>query len=585
MRALIRHITIGLLCGILGLLLSLLPISELLELKGYDLMHYFKARDYEPPPIVLVGIDEPSFKELNRQWPWPRGIHAQVITALKRSGAKVIAFDIIFAEPSQESEDLAFASAIKEAANVILAEDITYLSNKQFVQEILIEPLPLFNQHAHSGIVSLPLDKDLVVRRLPQAKKDNRLFAEQIAILYAPNIPITPDNAYISYQWPPGSFDRISYYQALEPDRYLPKDFLKDKIVIIGKATTASTEPDKAQVDYFATPFLTSTNSGLMSGMEIHAYIASNFLNNNFVTPLNSLWKIILFMTVGIIGSLLNLRWRPFLSGALTVLASLGYLALAYIVFEKYLIWLPTLTVAAPIGLPYAVFTINAYLVSEKKKMEIKRAFSHYLSPSVLETVLSQPDRLKLGGEKVEATILFSDLVGFTTLSERLAPETIAHIINRHMTVMTRIIVHYKGTIDKFIGDAVMAFWGAPIPDDEHALNACRAAIEMQRQLRLLNEEFKAEGLPEIAMRIGINTGNVIAGNMGSDELFDYTVLGDAVNLASRLEGANKTFGTSILISGYTLDKAGDKIKTRPLGYITVRGKEEEVEVFELLDA
>ncbi len=198
------------------------------------------------------------------------------------------------------------------------------------------------------------------------------------------------------------------------------------------------------------------------------------------------------------------------------------------------------------------------------------------------QSVLSHPERLKLGGEKVEATILFSDLVGFTTLSERLPPETIAHIINRHMTVMTRIIVHHKGTIDKFIGDAIMAFWGAPVPDEEHALNACRAAIEMQRQLTLLNEEFKGEGLPEITMRIGINTGNVIAGNMGSDELFDYTVLGDAVNLASRLEGANKTLGTSILISRYTLDKAGDKIKTRPVGSITVRGKEGEIEVFEL---
>jgi adenylate cyclase len=586
LRAFLKHIGIGLFCGIAGLLLSFLPPGELLELKGYDLMHYFKGRAFEPPPIVLVGIDEPSFAELNRQWPWPRSIHAQLTTALKKAGAKVIAFDIIFAEPSKREEDYALSSAIKDAGNVILASDITGIANKQYLQQMVIEPLPLFNKHSYSGIVSLSLDRDYAVRRLPPVKKDERLFAEQIAVIYAGRAAVAPANAYISYKWPPGSFERISYYQALEPDKFLPKNFLKNKIVIVGKATTASTEPDKAQVDYFATPFLfaASSNSGIMSGIEIHAYLVSNFLNNTFVIPLNSLWKIFLFIFAGVAGSLLNIRWRPVFSGALTVFAFVGYLALAYIVFEKYMIWIPTIMFAVPIGLPYAVFTVNAYIVSERKKREIKKAFSHYLSPSVLEAVLAHPEKLKLGGEKIEATILFSDIAGFTTLSEKLPPEMIAHIINRHMTVMTKIIIQYKGTVDKFIGDAIMAFWGAPVNDDEHAANACRAAIAMQNQLTLLNEEFKSEGLPEIAMRIGINTGNVIAGNMGSDDLFDYTVLGDAVNLASRLEGANKTFGTSILISRYTFDKAGSNLKTRPLGSITVKGKEEEIEVFELLD-
>jgi adenylate cyclase len=187
-----------------------------------------------------------------------------------------------------------------------------------------------------------------------------------------------------------------------------------------------------------------------------------------------------------------------------------------------------------------------------------------------------------LGGVKVEATILFSDIAGFTTISERNTPEVISRLLNKYMTAMTRIITRHNGTVDKFIGDGIMAFWGAPLADPEHALNACRAALAMQERLAPLNRELRELGLPEVSFRVGVNLGEVIVGNMGSEELFDYTVIGDAVNLASRLEGANKQFGSQILISSFLYERVRERVEATLLGMINVKGKTDSVEVYAL---
>jgi len=238
-----------------------------------------------------------------------------------------------------------------------------------------------------------------------------------------------------------------------------------------------------------------------------------------------------------------------------------------------------------PVFLSYVTHGAMTYIQTEKKRRELGRAFSHYLSPAVLNMVLERPEKLKLGGEKVEATILFSDIVDFTRISEKIPPEDVSLLLNLFFDDMTKIIFKFKGTVDKFIGDAVMVFWGAPLPDPEQALNACRTAIAMQDRLKSLRDEMKRDGLPEINIRIGINTGEVIAGNMGSSKLFNYTVLGDAVNLAARLETANREMCTSIIISKSVYEKAAGSVKARPLGSIQVKGKAAPVEIYELLDA
>lgn len=578
-----RHLYIGLLCGLAAFLISLLPIVELIELKGYDLLHLFKKPNPSAEEIVIVGIDEPSFAEIGRQWPWPRSLHARLVDNLRKEGAAVIGLDIIFAEPSSPEEDRALSDAIKATGNVVLASDKMTVSGKSYMQEMLIEPIPLIRKSAAVGLTTIELDRDNVVRRFYSRKHGEKSFSEQVAGAHAEKIHREPAGSLIAYSGPPQTFPTISYYQALEPASHLPKNFLKGRIVLVGKTVIATPEPEKASADYFATPFFFSGKGGLMSGVEIHANMVLNFITGSFVSKMGRAGTFLFFMLVGVAGSILQLGWRPVLSGLIAVIAFLLYLALAGLSFLKYNLWLPTFAVALPFFLPYATYGIRSYLYSERKRKEIKNAFSHYLSPSVLETILADPEKLRLGGDRVEATILFSDIVSFTTISEAMRAEEVSDLINKYLNEMTRIITAHNGTIDKFIGDAIMAFWGAPVADPDHALNACRAAVAMQERMKLVRMEFTEKGLPEIFIRIGINTGPVIAGNMGSSDLFDYTVLGDPVNLASRLEGANKEFGTSIMISQAVYEKARGGIVARPLGAIKVKGKTKEVEVYELV--
>ncbi len=585
-KVVLKHIYIGLTCGLFALLFSLLPVTELVELKGYDFLHSLKRFASPPENIVIVAIDEPSFAEIKKQWPWPRSLHAKLVESLDQAGASVIGFDILFPEPSEAPEDTAFSNAIKQAGNVVLASDINIVRGRQFEQVMLIDPIPAFKDYSYTGITSLPLDRDYVVRRLPHKRENLMLFSEQIANLHSQKTLSAPKGGYISYASAPNSFTTVSYYQALAPDQFLPENFFKDKIVIVGKAASASTNVRNALLELFATPFLSvlPLKSLLMSGVEIHANIVNNFLKNDFVTRLDLFSKILLFLFIGIVGSFLQVRWRPVLSGLTVVFFFILYIFIAYYIFEKYRLWMPTFSLIIPFSVAYGIFGISKYIIIEKQKKEIKKVFSHYLSPAVLESVLKDSKNLKLGGQKVEATILFADIANFTSISEKLQPEEVSTLINLYMTEMTSIIFKHSGTMDKFIGDSIMAFWGAPLADPDHALNACRAAVSIREKIKTIKENVKQKNLSEVSIRVGINTGEVIAGNMGSTDLFDYTVLGDAVNLASRLEAANKKFGTCILISEFVYKQVNEKVEVRPLGKISVKGKTEEVEVYELIN-
>ena len=574
---------IGLISGLATFLFSLLPMVELVELKGYDLLHFFRRQAPPPREIVVVAIDEPSFAELRLQWPWPRSLHGKLIDSLKEAGASVIALDVVFAEPSSPGEDLALADAMRRAGNVVLASDVEVIADRKYDQEMGIEPLSPFREQALTGIVTVPIDRDNVVRRFYPMKGEERLFAEQAAFVHTKTMHRVPEGANIWYAGPSRTFTTVSYYQALEPSKFLPANFLRGKIVIVGKAVKSGAEPERSTADIFATPFLFSGQRGLMYGTEIQANMVSDLLGGQFVMRLGTFNTAVLFFLMGLLGSFLQVKWRPIRSGLLTLLCLVGYLAITYHALEKLNLWIPTLLVALPFFLPYGTWGAEAYVQSEKRRREIRRAFSHYVSPSVLESVLSHPEDLKLGGKRVEATVLFSDISGFTAIAEKMPPEDVAGLLNRYLGKMTAVILQHKGTLDKFIGDAIMAFWGAPADDADHALNACRAAVAMQERLESLRGELKADGLPGIDVRIGINTGMVIAGNMGSPDLFDYTVLGDTVNLASRLEEANKQFGTRILISSSVYEKVAGKAEARPLGKISVKGKTEEVDVYELL--
>ena len=433
MLPLIKHLVVGSACGLASLLIGLTPAAEIAELKTYDLLHVLRSSSPAPESIVLVAIDETSFAELDLQWPWPRSLHGRLATVLSRAGAAAIGFDILFPEPSRPEEDRAFAEALGAAGNAVLASDVSTSEGRHFEQRMMVEPIPALKRHVRTGIVSLPLDRDYVIRRMPRRAAPEGLFSEALAAAAGRPVATAPEEAYISYASPPNSYLTVSYYQALEPDRYLPKGIFGGKIVIVGRTTTASVEPEKGAADYFATPFLllASAKNRLMSGIEVHANIVHDLLAGQFVMRMGAEERAALVLLIGTLAGLLQLRWRPLLSAVFTAAACFGLAAAALVLFDRYGYWIPVFSFILPLGLSYAAFGADAYLHAERKKREIKRAFSHYLSPSVLEAVLADPDGLILGGTKVEATVLFSDIAGFTTISEQNAPEVVSRLLNR----------------------------------------------------------------------------------------------------------------------------------------------------------
>ena len=269
------------------------------------------------------------------------------------------------------------------------------------------------------------------------------------------------------------------------------------------------------------------------------------------------------------------------MKAAVPLALAVGWLLVVQLALRRGVVLASALPLANVFVGAFAVVFVG-YLSTDREKVRLRRTFRYYVAESVMTEMLEHPELLRLGGEKRDCTVLFSDIRGFTAISEAMAPEALVKFINGYLSPMTRIVLDEGGTLDKYIGDALMAFWGAPVPQEDHALRACRAALRFLEELDTLRERWRAEGLPEIEIGVGINTGPMVVGNMGSDLRFDYTVMGDAVNLASRLEGANKLFHTHVLVSESTWNRISPQATGRRLGSLRLRGRNEPVRVWEL---
>jgi adenylate cyclase len=252
-------------------------------------------------------------------------------------------------------------------------------------------------------------------------------------------------------------------------------------------------------------------------------------------------------------------------------------------IFATLNIWLNLIYPVLTMMTIYLAITVYRYITEEKEKKKIRGAFQYYLTASVINEMLKDPTKLKLGGDKKDLTVLFSDIRGFTTVSEKLTPEELVHLLNEYLTAMTDIVFKYDGLLDKYMGDAIMAVYGAPLDQPDHALRACRTALDMLAGLKELQKKWAEEGRPVLHIGIGINSGDMVVGNMGSQMRFDYTVMGDSVNLGSRLEGINKEYGTSIIISEFTYNAVKDTLLCRELDSVRVKGQKLPVRIYELL--
>ncbi|HUB09197.1 MAG TPA: adenylate/guanylate cyclase domain-containing protein, partial [Myxococcales bacterium] len=355
-------------------------------------------------------------------------------------------------------------------------------------------------------------------------------------------------------------------------DGDFPPEAIRGKVAVVA-ATAEGTH------DLRSTPLDSPVPGGVTHVAAIDQILRGQFLRRPSWTIAVELLLLLGFgLGFGALFASLAIPW------AMAALAAgvLGYHATAYLFFAKGLDVCAALPILELLAL-FPVAIVYRYLTEEREKRFIREAFRYYLTASVMDAVLADPSRLKLGGEKRELTVLFSDIRGFTTLSEHLPPEQLVHMLNDYLTPMTDVVFENGGTLDKYMGDAIMAFFGAPVDQPDHALRACRTATQMLEKLAELKARWAAEGLPPIDIGIGINSGPMVVGNMGSQSRFDYTVMGDAVNLGSRLEGTNKLYGTNAIMSESTFAQVKESVVARELDSVVVKGKEQPVRIYELI--
>ncbi|MBV8464714.1 MAG: adenylate/guanylate cyclase domain-containing protein [Burkholderiales bacterium] len=564
--------------------LTLTSPWQTLHQTEFDLLTVATAPREQQLPITIVGIDDTSMQVTERQWPWPRAWHAKLIDTLTRQGAAVVAFDVVFDSPTDEENDGAMAQAIHRAGNVILArtvaEELSPHGDVLLRMKIDERPLRRFlDAGATMALVDVPPDPDLAIRRQPTA--DDALWRVVCKMLAARAEGVTPDLATsddrrIHYYGPRNTFQYVSYVQALDADNSLPPNFFNGQVVLVGRTSLAASNLN-TQPDTFPTPY-TRINSQLTPGIEIHASLIEAAIRHQPLVemPAYLVWGLALLS-----GSLLSLAGRGgrFMFVPLTGVALIAALVVSDVALFRYQgRWLPAVPALTTVIIVFVERFVFVYLAERRQRVAIRKMFAMYVPPKVVAELESQPDKLTLGGQQRDITILFTDLADFTSIAEAMEPLAVSRLLNRYFSIMTRIVFEHEGTLDKFIGDAIMAFWGAPLDDPQQAARAVACSRALQAATATLNAEFRARGLYELTTRVGIHTGSAVVGNLGSPERFSYTALGDSVNLASRLEGTNKIYGTGILMSEQTALAA--KAPCRRVDRVRVKGKLTAVDLF-----
>jgi adenylate cyclase len=575
-----RHLIIAALISALLIPVSFFRPFGLIEARLYDILSTIAPPRPPQPGAVIVAIDEPSFSEVGQRWPWPRDLHARLVESLRKAGAKVVAFDIIFAEPSTEDADRTLAAAL--GPDVVLAADDVTTVLDQGVQTTRVNPIdPFLEAGALPGVTAVDLDGDAYLRRMPRQPDS---FAAEALRLNGYSAPVPPEGALIQYFGPSRTYPTVSYYQALDPETFLPPGRLKDQTVLIGLSLKADMAVDSGAPDAFPTAY-TLTSESLTAGVEVQATVMDNLRHGLYAVPVPRVVLAGLIVAAAFMAAFIcrkGFNWRRAVLACLSI-ALLIASAWALLRFGR--IWAPpALPAAAALGVFGARFGLD-YMNERQLRRTVSEAFSRYLAPELVAQLARDPGALKLGGERRNLTVLFCDVRGFTSMSEKLKdePERLTTLINRLLDALSEAVLAEGGTIDKYMGDCVMAFWNAPLPSPDHPLKAVRAALGMIKAVEHLNLVLHAEEgdvAPRFAVGVGINTGDCVVGNVGSRWRYDYSVLGDAVNLASRLESLSKEFGVSLILGPATAEAVRDQYVLIELDRIAVRGRAAESAIY-----
>ncbi len=568
--------------------------------------HY--ADEYFTSPsedVVIVYTDEEFYEEYDK-FPLRRVDLSTLIVRLKEMGASVIAVDMILDFNSAYGEDPTLQDALEEAGNVLLVSQAEIEDGDVYKGlNTAIERFNNVTENGYSNISSNSAISPSIVRlRIHEGMVelyDSWPFAVKAVSMYLEEEPEMADGVltigedvevrldqfndlYIDYPLLPALGDgtqklhdvigiSASDLLFLDDEEELEElAFLVDgKIVLLGEVAEVAH-------DIFETPV------GDVYGVEVIANTITTILRNSPLTPASFFLEMVLgiLMLAFFLGT--RLIQSPFPRNAASIAVVVFYILLTtYLYIANGLVVSMSYLLLASI---FSLIVINTrfYITEMSQKAMIRDMFGQYLSPKVVEDLEENPEKLSLGGEERELTAFFSDIAKFSTISENMSPSELVQLLNEYLTEMCNIIIGMEGTVDKFEGDLIMAFWGAPVSQDDHAKLACYAAIDQHKKLESLRERWQRAGIPPIYVRMGLSSGPMVVGNMGSKQRMNYTIMGDSVNVASRLEGANKAYGTASMISEATYELCKDDIDVRELDVIRVVGKNEPIKVFELLD-
>jgi adenylate cyclase len=576
----------GILLGVLlnlalGWLLLAPLLGDGLSRFSYDLPLTLQNR--VPEEVVMVYFDPAVKRRLDQPTDLPlnRRFHAQLVDRLRTDGAKLVVFDILFEDPAAEpAVDAEFARAMRECGRVVLAAEDVKHRQATVMADSLIPPTPQLAESSLAvGLGNVDDDpRDGAVRRLyPGLETMPSLSLAAAGAVLGPGSARSLDrleSRYLNYYCAPAKLEAINLDHALQADG-LPPGYFRDKLVVVGARPESLTS--RRQPETFGNPY--SRLGGVVSpGAAVHAISLVNLLRGDWLSRLSQRRELGVVVVWGIAISLLLLRLSPWVATGTALVCELAFSLAAGWVQLRHHVWFAW---AVPAGAQTSFALVWAvgyrYLLEYRRRERLRRAFSVYTSPQMAERIANSDIDLAPGGREVEATIAFTDLEGFTKLSEGLSPMAVSKILNAYFNQTTRVIMDLDGMVIKFIGDGVFAAWGAPMPDPNPAERAVTAAWTLQHK-----GPFKIEGRL-LRTRIGINSGTVLAGNLGSDLRFDYTLIGDAINLAARLETLNRQLGTQLLISATTRARLGPRFRVRDLGQFVVAGKSEPVGVFEVL--
>jgi adenylate cyclase len=571
-----RSLILGLLAGLclwaFVVLAGHSPFGQSLENMALDGAWRLRGHGTRPPELLVVAVDEPSFQEIGLPWPWPRRLHARLLDRLHEAGARLVVLDMVFAEATTPADDQALAEALGQGAPTVLARALETVDDPAFARRVRIDPLPLFAAKATAaGLAVLTPDADGTVRRFSTRLDGLPTLAGAALGVLATDGTVPDAGGLIDYPGPARTIDTVSYAAVLDADHPLPEARIRDRVVVVGRSLAASATP-LGQADHFATPF-TRTTGLPAAGPEIHAAIIDTLLRAGPGREIPALTMLLWAGWLLPVAGAVCFSLRPVAAATLSLALAggMGGISTAFFVWRFF--WMPPALLAMALLVAGSAATLYRGLVESREKRFLRQAFARYLSPEVVRDLVARPERLELGGEEADVTVFFSDLAGFTSFSEALSPRELIDLLNAYFTPATDIILASGGTLDKFIGDAVMAFWGAPLPVADHAARALGAALRMRRALTELSRDFAVRGLPVLDARMGLHTGTAVVGNVGSRDRFNYTILGDTVNLASRLESLNKHYGTRILVSQAVATAAGDGFVYREVDRVRVKGR------------